>query len=184
MWTGGEFSGWWNQDGSCEVHSKVSGCTGVSYLFILSALLFLIWIYYKCRYQGHFKVLYSNHYGSPQSRARVIFWGARRDMIIPQFPIPTHCLHDPFCAQRINLPTGDVLYPATRAVDIGEDTFRHQCAPFRAPSIDDAISDLVCLLVITFNQSSHFSPIMFNSPNLIGLCNCSLISIFVQLLFS
>src|SRR5260221_259236 len=42
------------------------------------------------RYQVRFSVLQAGVYGSPQGRRRVIFWGARRGVPLPEFPIPTH----------------------------------------------------------------------------------------------
>src|ERR1700677_1201959 len=40
-------------------------------------------------YQVRFNVLQARAYGSPQNRRRVIIWGARRGVPLPEFPIPT-----------------------------------------------------------------------------------------------
>ncbi|THH29585.1 hypothetical protein EUX98_g4594 [Antrodiella citrinella] len=99
------------------------------------------------RYQARFKLLQAGQYGAPQGRLRVIFWGARRDLPLPKFPVPTHFFSEP--TQNINLPHGDVLKPPTRVSwvngsDDGSDDpkIHHQCAPMPSVTSMDAISDL------------------------------------------
>ncbi|KAI0929230.1 hypothetical protein AcW1_006224 [Taiwanofungus camphoratus] len=92
-------------------------------------------------YQVHFKVLQAGQYGAPQARKRVIFWGARRDVPLPGFPLPTHCFPKP--VESYKLPTGDVLRPVTRAKPDEEDGSVYQaCAPFLPVTVNDAIGDL------------------------------------------
>ena len=98
------------------------------------------------RYQAHFKVLQAGQYGSPQSRLRVIFWGARRNLPLPPFPIPTHCTPDD--VDKYNLETGQRLWPAVR-VRPSPETRNNllewlQFAPLLPVTVEDAISDLVC----------------------------------------
>lgn len=94
------------------------------------------------RYQVHFKVLQAGQYGAPQARKRVIFWGAKRDVPLPGFPLPTHCFPKP--VESYKLPTGDVLRPVTRAKPDEEDGSVYQaCAPFLPVTVNDAIGDLV-----------------------------------------
>lgn len=90
------------------------------------------------RYQAHFKVLQAGQYGSPQSRRRVIFLGAKQGLPLPQFPIPTHFF--PKAVQRVKLATGDFLYSCSRAKS---NTEFHYSAPLPAVTILDAIGDLV-----------------------------------------
>ena len=98
------------------------------------------------RYQAHFKVLQAGQYGSPQSRLRIIFWGAKRDLPLPPFPIPTHCTPDD--VDKYNLETGQRLWPAVR-VRPSPETRNNllewlQFAPLLPVTVEDAISDLVC----------------------------------------
>jgi hypothetical protein len=94
------------------------------------------------RYQVRFSVLQAGVYGSPQGRRRVIFWGARRGVPLPEFPIPTHNFETGQWA--VQLDTGLKLDHVGRDPDMP-----HRGAPLRAVTVDDAISDLVRL--------SHFS---------------------------
>ncbi|KAL6300510.1 S-adenosyl-L-methionine-dependent methyltransferase [Sparassis latifolia] len=94
-------------------------------------------------YQVHFKVLQAGQYGAPQGRRRVIFWGSKRDVPLPQFPIPTHCFPKPM--HHFNLENGDSLHPATRA-NVDETSDRsdyHQCAPLPPITVNSAIGDLM-----------------------------------------
>lgn len=95
---------------------------GQVFLYFQSSSEFLALTSLSNRYQCHFKILYANQYGSPQGRARVIFWGARRDVILPKFPIPTHTIHAARFPHRVNLPSLDILLPTTRQRDVDEDS--------------------------------------------------------------
>ncbi|KAF8559697.1 S-adenosyl-L-methionine-dependent methyltransferase [Imleria badia] len=90
-------------------------------------------------YQSKFAVLQAAQYGAPQGRKRVIFWGARRDVLMPEWPIPTHC--SPIKLIRAGLPTGGVLLPIIRnKCEGGLDDDRS--APLHFVTIDEAIGDL------------------------------------------
>ncbi|KAI9459440.1 S-adenosyl-L-methionine-dependent methyltransferase [Lactarius psammicola] len=96
--------------------------------FILRALTSL-------GYQVRFNVLQAGNYGSPQNRRRVIIWGARRGVPLPEFPIPTHYFET--TQWNVQLDTGLKLEPVTR-----DPERPHRGAPLRAVTVDDAISDL------------------------------------------
>ncbi|KAH8099541.1 S-adenosyl-L-methionine-dependent methyltransferase [Cristinia sonorae] len=102
--------------------------------FILRALIGL-------GYQARFKLLQAGQYGAPQGRLRVIFWGARRRLPLPKFPMPTHFFE---LSQKINLPTGDALQPPARMSywSDWEEPEYHQCAPMPPVTAMDAMSDL------------------------------------------
>ena len=93
------------------------------------------------RYQVRFNVLQARAYGSPQNRRRVIIWGARRGVPLPEFPIPTH--HVEKTQWSVLLDTGLKLEPVTR-----DPESPHGGAPLRAVTVDDAISDLVSFSAI------------------------------------
>lgn len=98
------------------------------------------------RYQASFKLLQAGQYGAPQSRLRVIFLGAKRDITLPMFPIPTHCTADD--VMQIKLETGNLLRPAVRVIPTDDKEIETrqawlQFAPFLRVSVEDAISDLV-----------------------------------------
>lgn len=98
------------------------------------------------RYQVHCKVLQAAQFGAPQSRERAIFWAARRDVLLPDFPFPTHNYLK--VVNSYELPTGEVLHRPVRLPPLSDDpqTERReyrQYAPFRAVTIEDAIGDLV-----------------------------------------
>ena len=88
------------------------------------------------RYQVRFCVLQAGVYGSPQGRRRVIFWGARRGVPLPEFPIPTHNFGASLWT--VQLDTGIKLDHVTR-----DPSRPHRGAPLRAVTVDDALSDLV-----------------------------------------
>ncbi len=69
-------------------------------------------------YQVRFKVLQAAQYGVPQSRRRVIFWGAKRGVPLPDFPVPVYA-HEKGM-HLVHLPTGKSLNPPTRSKDPGE----------------------------------------------------------------
>ena len=102
-------------------------------------------IYFSNRYQVHFRILDAGNYGAPQRRNRVIFLGARRDIPLPMFPIPTHIV--PKDVYKRKLPTGDILYPVVRhqSFDTDQDDWHThiQFAPHLFVTVEDAISDLV-----------------------------------------
>ncbi|KAG5636823.1 hypothetical protein H0H81_006739 [Sphagnurus paluster] len=87
-------------------------------------------------YQVRFKVLQAGQYGAPQSRRRVIFWGAKRGFPIPDYPVPIYAFDKGMNSS--NLPTARIL-PVSRSRDPDDP---HQCAPLRAITVNDAISDL------------------------------------------
>jgi len=91
------------------------------------------------RYQVRFSVLQAGVYGSPQHRRRVIFWGARRGLPLPEFPIPTHNFESTQWA--VQLDTGLRLDHVARDQDRP-----HRGAPLRAVTVDDVISDLVSFI--------------------------------------
>lgn len=41
-------------------------------------------------YQVRFGLLQAGHYGTPQSRVRFFLWAAQHELILPEFPAPTH----------------------------------------------------------------------------------------------
>lgn len=90
------------------------------------------------RYQVRYKLLQAGQYGAPQGRQRVIFWGAKRGLSMPDFPVPVYAY--PKGARRSTLTSGDFLEPMSRSLSGGS----HQWAPFKAITVNDAISDLVC----------------------------------------
>lgn len=91
------------------------------------------------RYQVRYRLLQGGQYGVPQSRSRVIFWGAKRGLQLPDFPIPVYAF--PRGPTRVTLPTEGKLEPITRSKNPTE---YHHFAPLRAITVDDATSDLVC----------------------------------------
>jgi DNA (cytosine-5)-methyltransferase 1 len=90
------------------------------------------------RYQVRFKLLQAAQYGVPQSRRRVIFWGAKRGLALPNFPVPVHAY--PQGMNRVSLPTGKILSPPTRCKE--PDGF-HSYAPLPAITVNTALGDLV-----------------------------------------
>ncbi|EKM55273.1 uncharacterized protein PHACADRAFT_184086 [Phanerochaete carnosa HHB-10118-sp] len=93
-------------------------------------------------YQVHCKVLQAAQYGTPQSRERVIFWAARRDVPLPDFPYPTH--HFAKGVRSFNLPTGEVLHRPVRVAphESAKRSEYAQYAPLCAITVEDAIGDL------------------------------------------
>ncbi|KDR81704.1 hypothetical protein GALMADRAFT_239835 [Galerina marginata CBS 339.88] len=88
-------------------------------------------------YQVSYKLLQAGQYGAPQSRRRVIFWGAKRGISLPEFPVPVYAF--PLPAYFVKLPTGGKLPPPTRSKNPID---YHNFAPLRARTVYDAISDL------------------------------------------
>ena len=120
------------------------------------------------RYQVRFSVLQAGVYGSPQNRRRVIFWGARRGIPLPEFPIPTHNFESTMWT--VQLDTGLKLDHVTRDPDRP-----YRGAPLRAVTVDDVISDLVSLSRHPAARPAPISPLRSAtassascSPNLTG----------------
>lgn len=90
------------------------------------------------RYQCRFKILQAAQYGVPQSRERLIFWGARRDVHLPEFPLPSHFYAK--AGREYKLPTFGTLRPVSRSLD---PNVLHSCAALPALTVPDAIGDLV-----------------------------------------
>ena len=114
------------------------------------------------RYQVRFSVLQAGVYGSPQGRRRVIFWGARRGVPLPEFPIPTHNFETGQWA--VQLDTGLKLDHVGRDPDMP-----HRGAPLRAVTVDDAISDLVCF---SFSHFSTLRSLLKVSPSRVPFYRC------------
>ena len=93
----------------------------------------------------HFKLLQAAHYGVPQSRRQVIFWAAKRGLTLPAFPVPVYAY--PNGCHTVSLPTGKKLMPVSRSQN---PSYSHQFAPLKPITVDMAISDLVCLQIISF----------------------------------
>ncbi|RDB21087.1 DNA (cytosine-5)-methyltransferase 1A [Hypsizygus marmoreus] len=107
------------------------GIKGGMVKFIMRSLISL-------GYQVRFRILQAGQYGAPQSRRRVIFWGAKRGITLPSHPVPMYAY--PKGMNRSKLPTGGHLLPVSRSRIPGDP---HQCAPLRPITINDAISDLL-----------------------------------------
>ncbi|KAL0946534.1 hypothetical protein HGRIS_012742 [Hohenbuehelia grisea] len=94
-------------------------------------------------YQVKHRVLEAAQYGAPQNRLRVIFWGAKRGVPIPSFPIPTHgFIHSRRAPSNYQQPHGTPLRPVTRVFDPDEPNAWGLYAPMLPVTINDAISDL------------------------------------------
>lgn len=104
------------------------------------------------RYQVRYRLLQAGEYGAPQSRRRVIIWGARRGVPLPQFPVPVYAF--PQRPYNVSLPTGGKLCPPTRSKAPGE---YHSFAPLRPRTVDDAIGDLVCRIYSTVFDISELT---------------------------
>ncbi|TDL25000.1 S-adenosyl-L-methionine-dependent methyltransferase [Rickenella mellea] len=87
-------------------------------------------------YQAHFKILHAGRYGAPQGRERIIIIGAKCGIPIPQFPVPTHAYMR--TQHKFKISTVGVTLPVSR----GHSEDLHQCAPFPAVTVNDAIGDL------------------------------------------
>ena len=119
------------------------------------------------RYQAHLKVLQAGQYGSPQSRLRVIFWGSKRTLPLPPFPIPTHCTPDD--VDKYKLPTGRRLWPVVRVIPDSEHREEWlQFAPLLPVTIEDAISGLVCFSFVKMGKKSSSYFYLPYSLHLIG----------------
>ncbi|KAF8891199.1 hypothetical protein BD779DRAFT_1513769 [Infundibulicybe gibba] len=100
-------------------------------------------------YQVRYKILQAGQYGAPQGRLRVIFWGAKRGLHLPDFPTPRYAF--PNGVHMWTLPTGDSLPPPSRSKVPG---LYHQCAPLRPNTVNDAIGDLVSLNLNTISRNN------------------------------
>ncbi|KAG5645074.1 hypothetical protein DXG03_007164 [Asterophora parasitica] len=65
-------------------------------------------------YQVRCKLVQAGQYGAPQSRHRIIFWGAKRGIPIPDFPVPIYAVNK--MVHRCTLPTG-FLQPISRSLN-------------------------------------------------------------------
>ena len=83
----------------------------------------------------------AGRYGVPQNRERVIILASRGDILLPEFPLPTHAFNRH--ATRKKLANGEELQPIQRSG--GNHPLLHEClcAPLPAVSIDDYLDDLV-----------------------------------------
>ncbi|KAL4067750.1 hypothetical protein V8B97DRAFT_1915370 [Scleroderma yunnanense] len=90
-------------------------------------------------YQSRFTVLQAAQFGVPQSRRRVIFWGARQDVVLPEWPLPTHC--SPSNIFRVQLPFGS-MPPVIRNKNNDDGRDDDRSAPRHFVTISEAIGDL------------------------------------------
>ncbi|KAG7092771.1 hypothetical protein E1B28_009094 [Marasmius oreades] len=94
-------------------------------------------------YQVRFKILEAGQYGAPQSRKRVIFWGAKRGLKLPDFPAPTHAFPKSAWMWKLPCETGRSLPPATRSRDPDViENGKYTYAPLKNVTVFDAINDL------------------------------------------
>lgn len=129
----------WHTVCSCEIDSACFGLYRVRWPSVSYPFRYRLTTH---RYQSKFAVLQAAQYGAPQCRKRVIFWGARYDVLMPEWPIPTHC--SPIKLIRAGLPTSSVLPPIIRdKCEGGLDDDRS--APLHFVTIDEAIGDLACV---------------------------------------
>ncbi|KAI8929735.1 hypothetical protein BC831DRAFT_547452 [Entophlyctis helioformis] len=101
----------------------------------MGMLKFILRTLHSLDYQTRFAVLQAGNQGLPQSRRRLIIWGARRGCPLPAFPQPTHCFSKKG-SLTVKFPKeagGGVYNPVTR-------TGGH--APHPPVTVWDAISDL------------------------------------------
>lgn len=104
-------------------------------------------------YQVRYKQLQAAQYGVPQTRQRVIFLGAKRGLMLPDFPVPVYAFSKG--CTKLSIPTGSggvVKIPTAsrwRSKLVNNDgkdhDLYHQCAPHEMRTIYDAIGDLVSL---------------------------------------
>ncbi|KAJ7709524.1 hypothetical protein B0H17DRAFT_1028224 [Mycena rosella] len=88
-------------------------------------------------YQAKPRIMQAGQYGAPQDRQRIIFWGAKRDLKMPESPIPTHACKS---ARKYKLfLKSDFLPPTRRGRAEGDD---HIFAPHAGVTVQDAIGDL------------------------------------------
>lgn len=106
---------------------------------VMGVLKLILRILTSLGYQVRVKILQAGAYGAPQQRNRILIWGARRGLPLPEFPMPTHAFQR--LASRWKLPgfDGESLSRATRSLNPEDD---HQCAPLKPVTVDDAIGDL------------------------------------------
>ncbi|KAJ7079074.1 S-adenosyl-L-methionine-dependent methyltransferase [Mycena belliarum] len=88
-------------------------------------------------YQVRFKPLQAGQWGAPQSRERLIFFGAKRGCKLPEFPVPTHAFHKSANEYKLFL-NNDFIPPPRR----GQGIDNHIFAPHASITIEDAIGDL------------------------------------------
>lgn len=83
------------------------------------------------RYQIRWAILQAGDYGAPQSRRRLIYFGARVGLTLPNLPLPSHFFHER--PQNMQLPTMGFAPIALR---------KKECAPHPEVTVRDAIGDL------------------------------------------
>ncbi|KAJ6531335.1 S-adenosyl-L-methionine-dependent methyltransferase [Mycena capillaripes] len=88
-------------------------------------------------YQARVKILQAGQHGSPQDRERVIFFGAKRECKLPEFPIPTHAFHKPAKSYQSSVKNHPI-----RPVKRGRGDDDHIFAPHASVTIEDATGDL------------------------------------------
>ncbi|KAJ7085752.1 hypothetical protein B0H15DRAFT_367739 [Mycena belliarum] len=88
-------------------------------------------------YQCRVEVLQACQYGAPQNRQRVIFWGAKRGLAMPNSPVPTHTFKS---ADKYTLDHRNEFLPPVQRGKETED--HHICAPHASVTVADAIGDL------------------------------------------
>ncbi|EJD02255.1 S-adenosyl-L-methionine-dependent methyltransferase [Fomitiporia mediterranea MF3/22] len=118
--------------GRQEGRKIVGGVEGGMVKFIVRTLTSL-------GYQCSLKVLNSVDYGSPHQRKCVFFWAARRDLLLPKWPIPTHIPRRGHNTVNRRITNN---YQAPLASRDGRDV-KHERAPFYAVTVKEAIDDLL-----------------------------------------
>lgn len=92
------------------------------------------------------RLLNAADYGAPQKRSRVIFWAAKIGLKLPQWPLPTHIPRGRFTIGARNIAGVDKPIPIASRNSFEEEGETGRRAPFLATTVEDAISDLVCVV--------------------------------------
>jgi DNA (cytosine-5)-methyltransferase 1 len=100
-------------------------------------------------YQVRWAILQAGMYGCPQSRRRVIIWGARCGERLPEFPEPTHCFRKcEMLSVRLGGRDNVVSYP-----------YKRMSAPLEGTTVHDAISDLPPIGIgHSIDETAHILP--------------------------
>lgn len=106
--------------------NKISG--GIK----MGAVKFIVRSLTSMGYQCRFSIQQAGHHGTPQSRRRVFFWGAKLGQRLPVFPNPSHCFPKQG-SLNVSLPNGTSYTAITR-------TASH--APHSMVTVRDAVNDL------------------------------------------
>ena len=89
------------------------------------------------------RILNSADYGSPQQRNRVIFWASLPELLLPEWPCPSHYPRGGHNSVIRNVPgVGAVPKASRNDLEPGAHD-GHTHAPFYAVTIKEAIGDLV-----------------------------------------